>query len=122
MNSKRQQLKVDKIGRRGLTFGRKRPGIQPFGLQVARRRIPTQTWGWGILITFILMTIMQGCASAPKRNPLPENLSAEAQVPGYSEFIRFWGDGPPPYMEEWYTASEAARLPIFIKLQAMSCW
>jgi len=56
---------------------------------------------------FILMTIMQGCASAPKRNPLPENLSNEALIPGYSANIRFWGDGPPPYMEKWYTASQA---------------
>jgi predicted acylesterase/phospholipase RssA len=60
-----------------------------------------------VLTIFILMTIIQGCATAPKRNPLPENLSQAARVPGYSENIRFWGDGPPPYMEEFYTASDA---------------
>jgi hypothetical protein len=55
----------------------------------------------------ILPAIMQGCASAPKRNPLPETLSNEAVIPGYSADIRYWGDGPPPYMDRWQTASQA---------------
>ena len=113
MTSKRHQLKGGNIGRRVFISGRKKHAIQPFELQVAWRLTPSRAWGWGLLITFILMTIMQGCASAPKRNPLPQNLSAEAQIPGYSKNIRFWGDGPPPYMEKWYTASQAEIVHFF---------
>jgi len=107
MISKRHPSNGSNIGRRVFTSGRKRHTLQHLKLQVARRRNPARAWGWGVLITFILMTIMQGCASAPKRNPLPQNMSKEAQIPGYSKNIRYWGDGPPPYMEKWYTASQA---------------
>ena len=107
MTSKRLQPKAGNISGHVFTSGSERHAVRRFDLQVAWQRIPSRAWGWGILITFILMTIMQGCASAPKRNPLPQNMSKEAQIPGYSKNIRFWGDGPPPYMEKWYTASEA---------------
>lgn len=65
---------------------------------------------WGcqrILMMCILVIVLLGCASAPKRNPLPENLSDEALVPGYANDIRYWGDGRPPYIDKWYSASEA---------------
>lgn len=67
---------------------------------------PGTSWGWFALIVFILLTIIQGCASAPKRNPLPEKLSDEAVIPGYSANIRYWGDRAPPYMDQWYTATQ----------------
>jgi len=105
MTTKRHQPKAGNNTRHGVDSGSQRHAMQLFDFQVVWRRIPDKAWGWGVLLTFVLMAIMQGCASAPKRNPLPQNLSAEAKVPGYSEFIRFWGDGPPPYMHEWYTAS-----------------
>ena len=56
--------------------------------------------GWVVLVTFILMIIMPGCASAPKRNPLPQTLSNEAVVPGYPNDIRYWGEG----IEYYWTA------------------
>jgi hypothetical protein len=73
----------------------------------AKFLVSRRSWGRAVVVMFLLMAMMTGCASAPRRNPLPANLSDEAVVPGYSNYIRYWGDGPPPYMEKWYTASEA---------------
>jgi len=62
----------------------------------------------GGLVTLVLAgVVLQGCGSTPKRMPLPESLSASAVVPGYPENSRFWGDAPPPYMVEWFNASQA---------------
>jgi predicted patatin/cPLA2 family phospholipase len=50
---------------------------------------------------FLLLTlgfVLQGCASVPPRNALPEALADEATVPG-SPFARFWGDESPPDIE-----------------------
>ena len=78
-------------------------GRRWFSLQTTRHR--ARAWWWGVLIAFVLITILQGCASAPDRNPLPQDLSELAQVPGYSKDIRYWGDVPPPFHKKWYTAT-----------------
>jgi len=72
-----------------------------------RHRKSCRSWGWAVLLIFILMTITQGCATTPYRNPVPEDLVNDATIPGYSANIRFWGDGPLPYMERFYTATDA---------------
>lgn len=41
-----------------------------------------------------------GCAYAPPRTPLPEALSAQAEIPGFPD-IRYWGDETPPTFREW---------------------
>lgn len=61
---------------------------------------------WIIILTFGLTLIAQGCASVPKRNAIPENLSGAAKVPGIPN-ARVWGDEPPPYEEQWLRQSKA---------------
>lgn len=66
-----------------------------------------------LLAMAALAFLVQGCASAPQRNPVPEIYSAIAEVPGIPA-ARFWGDETPPYMEEWFAISKAelrARYP-----------
>jgi predicted acylesterase/phospholipase RssA len=43
--------------------------------------------------------LVQGCASLPERNPLPEEYYAEAQVLGLSG-LRFWGDDDLPIAKD----------------------
>lgn len=68
-------------------------------MRIKRRRM--------CLIPLVLAVFFfHGCASPPKRMPLPEKLSVTAVVDGYPSWIRFWGDEPPPYVGRWYTASQ----------------
>ena len=65
------------------------------------------------LVVLVVTSLMCGCASLKQRNPLPQELSPVAQVPGISD-IRIWGDEPPPYIEEWMSMAKAelkARYP-----------
>ena len=47
------------------------------------------------IIVFVLVLVVQGCASLPDRNPLPREKYAESRVLGKSDF-RWWGSEPPP--------------------------
>ena len=53
---------------------------------------------WAGIVLLGLAAIIQGCASAPKRNPLPEAYSEIAQIPGIP-YARFWGDELPYFLE-----------------------
>lgn len=69
-------------------------------------RISPGTFPWFLLLIVNFALITFGCASAPKRIPVPVDTNAIAQVPGFQD-IRFWGDAPPPWMDEVYAASPA---------------
>ena len=47
----------------------------------------------------ILLAVFAGCSSVPKRQPLPEELSGSAVIPGIPN-ARFWGDEWPAYSRE----------------------
>jgi hypothetical protein len=61
---------------------------------------------WFLLTTGVLSFILSGCATTPRRNPVPQDTGVIAEIPGFEE-TRFWGDVPPPWMDEVYTASPA---------------
>ncbi|MDJ0957669.1 MAG: patatin-like phospholipase family protein [Arenicellales bacterium] len=52
------------------------------------------------------IAVMQGCASTPDRNPVPQQLYTEAEVPGVPR-ARFWGDEAPPFLKAWLAQSQA---------------
>ena len=62
---------------------------------------------WVLPLAIVLMLMLSGCAMSPARNPLPENLSGQARIPGYPDGIRFWGDKPVAQVDKWLTATEA---------------
>lgn len=47
-----------------------------------------------------LLVLLTGCVHVPKRNPLPEEHVADAEVLGIPR-ARVWGDVPPTWMQEW---------------------
>ena len=54
----------------------------------------------------LLMTL-SGCASTPKRNPLPPEYTTKAGIPGVPE-ARFWGDEWPTFaVERFATLTDA---------------
>jgi hypothetical protein len=59
----------------------------------------TQLWITLLLVLFIAIT--QGCASVPKRTPLPEEFNGMARIPGM-DYGRFWGDEPPVHIEKYW--------------------
>ena len=66
-----------------------------------------------LLIHCFLVIIASSCSSAPQRNPLPEELSGQAQIPGIPK-ARYWADAVPPETEEWFKLSKnelKARYP-----------
>jgi predicted patatin/cPLA2 family phospholipase len=66
-----------------------------------------------LLLVALLVVLAQGCASTPKRNPLPQDLYDSAQVAGISE-IRTWGDEPAPVVARMFSMSREelrARFP-----------
>lgn len=62
----------------------------------------------GIYIAVSLsMVLLSGCASVTReRNPVPENLVNEAEIPGIPD-ARHWGDEPPDYHGEWLDIPKA---------------
>lgn len=54
-----------------------------------------------ISILIVVSLLGYGCSSVPKRNPLPNDFTGMAQVPGMPEAARFWGDEPPIYVADW---------------------
>ncbi len=59
-----------------------------------------------LLLALGLVVIATGCASVPKRKPLPEGLTGIARIPGIPK-ARIWGDEPPPYAEAWFNSTRA---------------
>ena len=59
------------------------------------------------LVTAVTAALLVGCASAPSRfQPLPEALSAQAQIPGIPG-ARYWGDIQPPGFDAWLSLPDA---------------
>lgn len=59
------------------------------------------------LVTAVTAALLVGCASAPSRfQPLPEELSAQAQIPGIPA-ARYWGDTQPPGFDAWLSLPDA---------------
>jgi len=80
-----------------ISFSPRRPLSQI--LTVSRRP-------WMPLMAIVLMVAFaQGCASVPKRNPVPEQLSENAVIPGIPR-ARNWGDEAPPDIHIWMAKSK----------------
>ena len=62
-----------------------------------------------LVCLFVISIIIQGCASARVRNPLPANLEDQVQVVGF-ENVRVWGDKDSPILDN--IAIESIRLEI----------
>ena len=59
------------------------------------------------LVTAVTAALLVGCTSAPSRvQPLPEALSAQAQIPGIPG-ARYWGDTQPPGFDAWLSLPDA---------------
>ena len=52
-----------------------------------------------------LVTLVAGCSGLPERNPLPEELNEQAQIPDIPR-ARYWADAVPPETEEWFTLTK----------------
>lgn len=80
----------------------------------------TRAFGWLILLSFMVALLgLTGCASVPKRTPLPEEFTGIAQIPGIPK-ARIWGDEPPPYAEAWFNSTRAeleAQYPALLRSQ-----
>ena len=60
-----------------------------------------------LLVTAVTAALLVGCTSAPSRvQPLPEALSAQAQIPGIPG-ARYWGDTQPPGFDAWLSLPDA---------------
>ena len=57
------------------------------------------------LLILSLIAGFSGCASAPKRNPLPEDFAGMAELPGFPP-VRYWGDAFSKLDEEIYTLTD----------------
>ncbi len=53
-----------------------------------------------------------GCSSVPERNPLPESVSEQAQIPDIPR-ARYWADAVPPETEEWFTLTKKELKALF---------
>jgi hypothetical protein len=69
------------------------------------RSYTTKPSRWHRLAALCLAVGLAGCASTPKRNPLPAELVDRAQVIGGAA-VRTWGDGTPRGMEAWFALSD----------------
>ena len=49
--------------------------------------------------------LSQGCASVPKRHPLPTEYLEEAEIPGI-ERARAWGDTEPKWADQWFALND----------------
>ena len=67
----------------------------------------------GIALSVAIVTALTiGCASVPKRNPLPEELASEATVPG-GQHARQWGDEKPTFTDQWFAMSKDETREMF---------
>jgi len=54
-----------------------------------------------IAAVFLIISLAcAGCSGLPKRNPVPEEYAAEAQIPGIPD-ARYWADEAPPISNLW---------------------
>ncbi len=58
------------------------------------------------LVLIVALLVQSGCASVPKRNPIPEELHRDAEISGIP-LARSWGDGLPEYSARWLEATPA---------------
>ncbi len=63
------------------------------------RGVPRWIRGCTVLLTIMCVALVMGCGSIPKRTPLPEGLSNNAEIPGIPK-ARGWGDKPPPWLNK----------------------
>ena len=66
-----------------------------------------------LVLVALLVGLVQGCATPPERNPLPQDLYDKSQVLGIPS-ARYWGDEAPPYAESMMSMSSEelrARYP-----------
>jgi hypothetical protein len=77
-------------------------------LSKSRGLVATRTGQFGPLLVILALALAPGCATPPKRNPLPENLYEKAQVAGIPN-ARYWGDEAPPFAEIFSTMSPEER-------------
>ncbi len=64
-------------------------------------------WPFASLILLIIVCTLGACATAPKRTPLPVELTTKAGIPGVPE-ARFWANEWPKFsLERFQTYSEA---------------
>ena len=76
----------------------------PYGSGIGAQLLGACRWA-PLLGLALLIILAQGCGSVPPRsNPLPEELSAESQVPGIP-LARYWGDEAPPLAQQVMSAS-----------------
>ncbi len=64
-----------------------------------RRGVPRCIRGCTVLLTIMCVALVTGCGTIPKRTPLPEGLSNNAEIPGIPK-ARGWGDQPPPWLNK----------------------
>ena len=68
------------------------------------------------IAVLLLGALLAGCAGAPQRHPLPQELADSAQVPGIPA-ARHWGDEAPPAFRQWLDLPDAelqARYPALV--------
>ncbi len=58
-----------------------------------------------LLSALLFISLLSACSSLPERNPLPEELSDAAQIPGISG-ARYWADEVPPETSDWFELSK----------------
>jgi len=61
---------------------------------------------WAGAVIVIASVLLAGCGTAPARKQVPEQFSETATIPGIPQ-ARFWGDAPPPWVDEWENAGTA---------------
>lgn len=59
-----------------------------------------------LLLMAVIIANTQGCATVPRRNPVPEAQSQTAQIPGIP-MARIWGDELPPNLDKRLAVAKA---------------
>ncbi len=69
-------------------------------------RVVAPRWirGYTLLLTIMCVALVAGCGSIPKRTPLPEGLSNNAEIAGIPR-ARAWGDEPFSWTDAWFELS-----------------
>ena len=79
-------------------------------IEVCRKNLATKRSVLLVLLAMIL--IVSGCAAAPTRNAIPEELLAPNNALGIDR-IRYWGDETPPYFTKLIKGSQAELDAVF---------
>ncbi len=70
-----------------------------------RTVVPRWIRGCTLLLTIMCVALVTGCGTIPKRAPLPEGLSNNAEIAGIPR-ARGWGDESPPWTDAWFELSQ----------------